>query len=206
MPKRWCIRPHDPDRIAALAGAARIPAVVAELMICRGITDPDSVGAFLEPKLSDLRDPESLPGCEEAAELVHRAIAAKKRIVVYGDYDVDGMAGTAILWLCLKLLGADAGYYIPHRINEGYGLNCEAIRQHADENAGLLISVDCGIGSIEEAQLAAKLELELIVTDHHEPGDELPPAAAVVHPRLPGENYPFAGLSGSGVAMKLAWA
>ena len=206
MAKRWRIHPHDADRIDALGRAAGIPAVVAQLLICRGITDPASARVFLYPKLSALRDPEQLPGCARAAELIHQAITAGKRIVVYGDYDVDGMTGTALLWLCLKLLGGDVGYYVPHRIEEGYGLNSEAIRSQASGKAAMIVTVDCGIASLEEAAVARQLGLELVITDHHEPGPELPDAAAVVHPRLPGGAYPFGDLSGSGVALKLAWA
>ncbi len=206
MSKRWRIHPHDPDRIAALQRAAGIPAVVAELLVCRGVSDPDRARDFLDPKLSALRDPQLLPGCSEAAQRIHAALEARRKIVVYGDYDVDGMTGTAILWLCLKLLGADVRYYVPHRVDEGYGLNCEAVRTLAADKTELLVTVDCGIASVEEAALARELGIELIVTDHHEPGERLPEAVAIVHPHLPGGDYPFAGLSGSGVAMKLAWA
>ena len=206
MSKRWRIHPHDPARIAALQRAAGIPAVVAELLICRGVTDPVLARDFLDPKLSSLRDPALLPGCTEAAERLHAAVRDRRPIVVYGDYDVDGMTGTAILWLCLKLLGAETSYYVPHRVDEGYGLNSEAIRGLAVEKAQVLVTVDCGIGSRDEAELARDLGLELIITDHHEPSSRLPEAAAIVHPRLPGADYPFGGLSGSGVALKLAWA
>ncbi|MFZ1935528.1 MAG: single-stranded-DNA-specific exonuclease RecJ [Thermoguttaceae bacterium] len=206
MAKRWRIHPHDPARIAALQRAAAIPAVVAELLVCRGVTDPAIARDFLDPKLSALRDPGLLPGCQAAAERIHAAVAAGKRILVYGDYDVDGMTGTAILWLCLRLLGAEVGYHIPHRVDEGYGLNGEAIRTAAADKWQLLVTVDCGIGGVEEAILARELGVELIITDHHEPGVRLPDAAAIIHPRLPGGGYPFGGLSGSGVAMKLAWA
>ncbi len=206
MSKRWRIHPHDSARIAALERAARIPAVVAELLVCRGVSDPVQARDFLDPKLSALRDPGLLPGCSEAAGRIHSAVTDRRKIVVYGDYDVDGMTGTAILWLCLKLLGADVRYYVPHRVDEGYGLNCEAIRTLAADKTELLITVDCGIASIEEAALARELGIDLIVTDHHEPGARLPESVAIVHPNLPGGDYPFAGLSGSGVAMKLAWA
>ena len=206
MAKRWRIHPHDPARIAALEHAAGVPAVVAELLVCRGVTEPAAVRDFLDPKLSALRDPELLPGCRAAAQRIHAAVGAGRRIVVYGDYDVDGMTGTAILWLCLKLLGAEVRYYVPHRADEGYGLNAEALRTLAAEGTDLLVTVDCGIGSVEEAALARQLGIDLIVTDHHEPGPSLPDASAIVHPRLPGGGYPFGGLSGSAVAMKLAWA
>jgi len=206
MAKRWRIHPHDPDRIAALSRSAGISGLVAQLLICRGITDPKDAKVFLEPKLTALRDPELLPGCADAARKIHAAIADKKRITVYGDYDVDGMTGTAVLVLCLKLLGADARYYIPNRIDEGYGLNSEAIRAKAAEGTNLMITVDCGIGSVEEVAVAREAGMELIITDHHEPGNRLPQAEVIVHPRLPGNDYPFGGLSGSGVALKLAWA
>jgi single-stranded-DNA-specific exonuclease len=206
MAKRWRIHPHDPDRIAALQHGAGIPAVVAELLVCRGVTDPTTARDFLDPKLSALRDPELLPGCRDAAERIHAAIAAGRRIAVYGDYDVDGMTGTALLWLCLKMLGADVRYYVPHRIDEGYGLNGEAIRSLAADKIEMIVTVDCGICSVAEAAVAREIGVELIITDHHEPDPALPDAAAIVHPRLPGHDYPFGGLSGSGVAMKLAWA
>jgi single-stranded-DNA-specific exonuclease len=206
MAKRWRIHPHDPDRIETLRRAAGIPPVIAQLLICRGITDPLVARQFLNPKLLDLHSPEQLPGCTQAAELIHQAIATGKRILIYGDYDVDGLTGTAILWLCLKLLGGNVSYYVPHRIDEGYGLSCEVIRSRLSQEARLIVTVDCGIASLEEAATARELGLNLVITDHHEPGPQLPEAAAIVHPRLPGSSYPFGGLSGSGVAMKLAWA
>lgn len=206
MAKRWRILPHDPDRIAALGRAAGIPPVVAQLLIARDISDPAAAREFLDPKLTQLCDPEQLPGCAEAARRIHEAIRAGRKICVHGDYDADGIAGTALLWLGLKLLGAEVTYHVPHRIDDGYGLSCETVRLLASQGASLIVSVDCGIASVEEAALARELGLELIVTDHHEPGPQLPDAAVLVHPRLPGANYPFGGLSGSGVAFKLAWA
>jgi len=206
MQKRWRIHAHDPDRIAALQHAAGIPAVVAQLLICRGISDPLSARQFLHPKLSNLRDPRQLPGCCDAAERIHQAIRAGRRIVVYGDYDVDGITGTALMRGCIRMLGGDVGYYVPHRIDEGYGLNHEAIRSLAAQGAKMVVTVDCGIGSVEEAITARECGLELIVTDHHEPSHPLPQAAAIVHPALPDHTYPFHGLSGAGVALKLAWA
>ncbi len=206
MAKRWRIHSHDPERIAALERAAKIPAVVAQLLVCRGVTTAESAREFLEPKLADLRDPALLPGCTQAAERIWAAASAGKKICIYGDYDVDGMTGTAVLWLCLKLLGANVVYYVPHRVDEGYGLHADAIRAKAEEKVDLLVTVDCGIASLAEADLAAELGLDLIITDHHELAERLPKASAVVHPRLPDGNYPFGGLSGSGVAFKTAWA
>jgi single-stranded-DNA-specific exonuclease len=224
MPKHWRIASHDPALVAALERAAGIPAVVAQLLIGRGISCPTEAREFLDAKLSGLRDPELLPGAVEAAEILHQAIRDGKRIVVYGDYDADGMTATAILLGCLKLLGANAGYYVPNRIDEGYGLNHEALRCLALEGAQVVVTVDCGIASAAEAETAAECGLTLIITDHHQPkvGDSLresqvplaereeyialPRAAAIVHPGLPGSTYPFAGLCGAAVALKVAWA
>lgn len=206
MAKQWRIHAHDSARIDALARSAGISPVVARLLICRGLHDPAQVRSFLEPKLSSLRDPAELPGVDAAAERITAAIQAQQRIVVYGDYDVDGMSATSLLVGCLKLLGANVGYYVPHRLEEGYGLNHEALRNLASQGARLVITVDCGVASVSEAQTAREIGLELVITDHHEFGEQLPEAAAIVHPRLPGSSYPFAGLSGSGVAFKLAWA
>src|SRR5436190_9671112 len=206
MRKRWRIEPHDADRIALLERSAGVPPIVAQLLLCRGVHEPEHVKTFLESKLTGLRDPDELPGCAAAADRVHAAIRDKRKIVIYGDYDADGMTGTAILIICLRLLGADVTYYVPNRLEEGYGLSDEALRTLASRGAQLIISVDCGIASINEADTAKGLGLELIVTDHHEFAERLPDAVAIVHPRLPGHDYPFAGLCGAGVAFKLAWA
>jgi len=224
MPKRWRIATYDPARVAALERAAGIPAVVAQLLLGRGICDCDGARAFLDAKLSGLRDPEELPGAVRAAELIHAAIRDGRRITVYGDYDADGISATAILLLCLRLLGAKAAYYIPNRLDEGYGLNHDALRTLAAGGADVVVTVDCGIASVAEAQTARELGLTLIITDHHRPsvGDSLresqlplaervghtalPYAAAIVHPGLPQSEYPFPGLCGAAVALKLAWA
>jgi len=206
MAKQWRIQTHDATRIAALERTAAVPAVVAQLLACRGLYDPRAARDFLDAKLASLRDPEELPGLSAAADRAIAAVNDGRRITIYGDYDVDGMSGTALLYLGLKLLGADVGYYVPHRLDEGYGLNCDALRTLAERGTRTVITVDCGIGSAREALLAHELGLELIVTDHHQLPDELPAAAAIVHPALPGTSYPFAGLCGAGVAFKLAWA
>ena len=206
MPKFWRIHPHDPARIADLERAARVPSVVAQLLICRGICEPAAIRDFLECKLAALRDPDLLPGIPEAADRIMSAVTAAKKIVVYGDYDADGMTATALLLNCLHLLVAQASYYVPHRIDEGYGLNDEALCTLAARGEQMVITVDCGIASVAEAKTAKELGLELIVTDHHQFAAELPQAAAIVHPRLPGTAYPFGELSGAGVAFKLAWA
>ncbi len=204
MEKRWRIRPHDSALIARLEQSAGVSSVVAQLLTARGVTDPSMVPGFLEAKLSGLRDPEQLPGLAEAADRIHAAIAQRRRIVVYGDYDADGMTATALLYRCLQLVGANVGYYVPNRMDEGYGLNTTALRRLADHGAAQIISVDCGISSVAEAEMAREIGLELIITDHHQPSEQLP-QATIVHPALPGHSYPFESLCGAGVAFKLAW-
>lgn len=206
MRKNWRISSHDADRIARLERLASVSPIVAQLLLCRGIYEPEQVRSFLDVKLTGLRDPEELPGVTAAAQLVVAAIRDKRKIAIYGDYDADGMTATAILVSCCKLLGGEVSYYIPNRLEEGYGLNDDALRTLAERGASLVISVDCGIASLAEAKTARELGLELIITDHHEFAAELPAAAAIVHPRLPGSHYPFGGLCGAGVAFKLAWA
>jgi len=206
MAKQWRIHPHDPARILALERAAKVPAVVAQLLVCRGICDPPAARDFLDARLTSLRDPEELPGLTAAADHVMKAVAAGRRIVVYGDYDLDGMSGASILYLCLKMLSADVSCYVPNRIEEGYGLNRQALATLRQRGADLIVTVDCGIASVDEAVAARELGLELVITDHHQFGPTLPAADAIVHPALPGSTYPFVGLCGAGVAFKLAWA
>ena len=209
MSKRWHVYPHDPGRIAALERAAGIPAVMAQLLICRGLTDPEAVGEFLDPKLWALHDPELLPGCRSAAERHLDALSSARRIAVYGDYDVNGMTGTAILWRCLKLLRRRGALLRPAPRQRGL-----RAQRRGDPQTGGRRNRGVGHRRLRNRQwsrghLARELGVELIVTDHHEPPSELPAAAAIVHPRLPHADrsrpYPFGDLSGSGVALKLAW-
>jgi single-stranded-DNA-specific exonuclease len=206
MAKIWRIHEHDAARIAALGRAAGVSPIVAHLLLARGIDQVEQIRPFLDCKLTDLRDPDLLPGVPQAVERLTAAIAERKKITVYGDYDVDGMTAVSLLVECLRLLGADVNYYVPRRMEEGYGLNSEALRTLAAQGRQVIISVDCGIAAVAEADVARECGLELIVTDHHEFAAELPRAAVLVHPRLPGTSYPFAGLSGAGVAFKLAWS
>ena len=206
MPKRWHVRPHDAAAVAALERAAGVPSIVAALLVGRGVSQPAAVKSFLAGGLTDLRDPETLPGVPEAADRILAAVRAGRQIVVYGDYDADGMTATAILVGCLEALDAKPRWYVPNRFEEGYGLNGEALERLAAEGANLVVTVDCGIASVAEAARARELGLELIVTDHHSFADTLPAADVLVHPRLPGTAYPFGELCGAGVAFKLAWA
>jgi len=203
--KAWRLLPHDQMAIDSLAKTLQVSPILAQLLLNRNLADPAIAKTFLNSPLSSLHEPEKLPGIVEAVDRIFAAIAADKKICVYGDYDVDGVTGTAILLTCLKHLGAKVDFHVPHRLEEGYGLNKEALRKIAADGVSTVITVDCGIASIEEADEARLLGLELIVTDHHEPKDTLPDAAVLVHPRISGD-YPFGWICGAGVAFKLAWA
>ncbi len=203
--KTWRLLPHDFAAVQHLAHSMSLAPVVAQLLLNRGVSRPEDVRRFLDAPLAGLHPPESLPGVVEAAEMLLKAIRDNRKICVYGDYDVDGVTGTALLKLILQAAGATVDVYVPHRLEEGYGLNREALTQIAAGGASVVVTVDCGIASLDEADLALQLGLQLIVTDHHEMKDRLPAAAVLVHPRLPGTNYPFGKLSGAAVAFKLAW-
>ncbi|MEZ6044294.1 MAG: single-stranded-DNA-specific exonuclease RecJ [Planctomycetaceae bacterium] len=206
MAKIWRFSRHDEQQVRSLSNGLRISPLMAQVLIARGYESTLQVQEFLEAKLVDLHPPELLPGLNEAAARILSAVEDRRRVTIYGDYDADGVCATSILWHCLKLLGANVDYFIPSRLEEGYGLNTSAIRElHEADPERLLISVDCGITSVEEARLAKELGLELIITDHHQFGEALPEAAVLVHPRLPESDYPFGDLCGAAVAFKLAW-
>ncbi|TWU58599.1 Single-stranded-DNA-specific exonuclease RecJ [Rubripirellula tenax] len=206
MQRKWRIIPHDSARIEMLMREARVPAVVAQVLVSRGVYTADGASQFLETKLMGLREPLLLPGVPRATEILVAALREKLPIVVYGDYDCDGMTGTAILVNGFRLLGGEVSYHVPNRLEDGYGLNEDAIRKLAARGKKVIVSVDCGITSVSHAKLCKELGVTLIITDHHTIGAELPDAAAIVHPRLPGTSYPFGELCGAGVAFKLAWA
>ncbi len=211
MPKEWVISPAWSQR-RELADQLRISPVVAQILHNRGLMDRERIERFLSPRMGDLLGPDTLPGATAASERILDAIRAGRRIVLYGDYDVDGVTGVAILWHCIRLAGGQAEFYIPHRLEEGYGLNSEAIASLADGGAQLIVTVDCGVTAIEAAEIARQRGVELIITDHHAPrADEagravLPDASVIVHPSLSPEVGGNRDLSGSGVAFKLGWA
>lgn len=207
MPKHWRFTSHDAGVVGRLARELGCSPLLAQVLVSRGVESRQQAQLLYASKLQDLHEPDLLPGIPEAADRIVAALQARRRITIYGDYDVDGVTATSILWHCLKLAGGQVDYYIPSRLEEGYGLNLDAIRTlHEEDPQRLVVTVDCGICSLDEAALARELGLELIITDHHTMGDELPAAATNVHPRLPGGSYPFPDLCGAGVAFKLAWA
>ena len=202
--KVWQVQPESADAVT-LAASLKVSALTAQILINRNLHKADTARSFLSPKLTDLIEPEQMYGIPAAAEHIRAAIESGKKISIYGDYDVDGITSTSILWHLLKMLGAQIDYYIPHRVEEGYGLNADAVRQLADNGTELMITVDCGITGTEEVKLAHELGIEVIITDHHEPAEHLPEAKAIVHPRLdPDYGNPHA--AGAMVAFKLAWA
>ncbi|TDJ59035.1 MAG: single-stranded-DNA-specific exonuclease RecJ [Planctomycetota bacterium] len=204
LTRRWRLRrPGEQD-------AASVP-LFTRLLLARGLDDDESVRRFCNPLLTDLHDPDLLPGIGDAVKRIASAVRNGESIVIYGDYDVDGIAASAILYHVIKAVapGTAIRVYVPHRLEEGYGLNTEALLRLRSEGADLAISVDCGVTAHEPARAAREAGLDLIITDHHNTpaaGEPLPPAVAIVHPRLPGSVYPFGELCGAGVAFKLAWA
>lgn len=176
------------------------------LLALRGLDTPEKIVAFLHPSREHLSDPFLLKGMAEAVELIRRAVGAGQKIAVYGDYDADGVTSTALLVRTLRMLGASVEAYIPDRFREGYGLHPEALRELAGRGNQLLITVDTGISSVEEVDMASRLGMTVIITDHHQPPPELPQADALINPKQPGCPYPFKQLAGVGVALKVAQA
>lgn len=201
--KHWIFREIEADASPLPQGHP----LLSRLLALRGLTAPDAAERFLHPKLTHLDDPAELPGCAAAASRLAQAVRDQQPVVIYGDYDVDGITASAILWHTLKALGHEhVTTYVPHRLDEGYGLNAEAFTQFADTAAKpLVVSVDCGITAVDVAAHAKALGLELIITDHHhfDPAN-LPDAVALVHPELEDAVDP-SPLCGAGVAFKLAW-
>jgi single-stranded-DNA-specific exonuclease len=202
----WESKPCDAAQVDEVTHALGISPITARLLCIRGLGDLERARRFLSPSLDDLHDPFLLTDMAPAVERILGAIARRERIAIHGDYDVDGVTSTVILRRALELLGADVIHFIPERLRDGYGLQTPALdRLHAD-GVRLVISVDCGIRAADAARHAASLGLELIITDHHEPDDTLPPALAVINPKRHDCSYPDKNLAGVGVALKLVHA
>jgi single-stranded-DNA-specific exonuclease len=194
------------EAVRALIDSLNITYLTARLLVNRGIQNVEEAKEFLHIKEPSFHDPFLLDGMERACERIFAAIRAGEKIVVYGDYDADGVSSTAVLLTALKELGANVDFYIPNRFSEGYGPNEHAFRMIHEKGCRLIITVDTGIAAINEADLAKRLGIDLIITDHHEPGPVLPDAYAIIHPKLPNSTYPFKELAGVGVAFKMAHA
>jgi single-stranded-DNA-specific exonuclease len=204
MMKRWLLRRADETAVARLAEALPVRPLIARLLAHRGIVEPDLARRYLSSSLrSDLPSPFLMTGMETAAERLARAVAAGELICVWGDYDVDGTTGTATIICFLREIGAEPIYYIPHRIDEGYGLNAEGLKRLRERGVRLVVSVDCGISNYNEIEFARSLGIEVIVVDHHQPPEPLPPALAILNPHQSACAFPDKGLCGAGLAFYL---
>jgi len=205
MNKRWSIAPVNKKLQAELACTLKISNLLAQVLINRGITDICSARNFLQPQIATLAEPSCLPNVEKAAIRINEAIRNREKIVIYGDYDVDGLTATALMYRCLKFFDAKVDYYIPERLEEGYGLNKEAIAKLKKEGANVVLTVDCGISACKEADIARTYGIDLIITDHHQPCQEVPDAYAIINPKLKSTPHTFKDFSGVGIAFMVAW-
>lgn len=207
LKKRWKLRERSDEKsVKSLADSLNISGVLANLLVARGVTTYHQAKSFFRPALEDLHDPFLMNGMEAASYRVIQAVTSNELICIHGDYDVDGTCSAAIMYLFLKELGARVDIYIPNRLTEGYGISKMGIEAIKSKGTSLIISVDCGITAVEETALAKSLGMDMIICDHHQPGNTIPDAYAVLDPLKPGCEYPFKYLSGAGVAFKLAQA
>jgi single-stranded-DNA-specific exonuclease len=206
--KRWIVREHDAERAASLARVLGVSPILAALLINRGYADERAARVFLNPTYDQLHEPYAMLGMKEAVARLQRAIETREPILIYGDYDVDGTTGTAVLLRALKLLGANTGFHIPHRFTEGYGIQQAALEKAVADGYKLVVSIDCGIRAHEPLYWARAHGLDVIITDHHLPDEKegAPPAFAVLNPNQAGCPYPDKNLAGVGVAFKLVHA
>jgi single-stranded-DNA-specific exonuclease len=205
--QNWVLATDPPEeQINAIASAIDLPKTVLKILINRKIDTVEKIRAFITPRMEDLSDPFILKGMTEAVARLTAALRDNERIMIYGDYDVDGITATALLFLVLNRLGAQVDYYLPNRLTEGYGLTEEGILEAKHRGINLLVSVDTGITAVEEVEFARAQGIDCIITDHHETGDRLPNAVAIVNPKQADCHYDLAELSGVGVAFKLAQA
>ncbi|WP_439182094.1 single-stranded-DNA-specific exonuclease RecJ [Carboxylicivirga taeanensis] len=204
MEKRWSIKPEsDEETINHLSEVLNINRVLANLLVQRGVTNYDEAKAFFRPKLTDLHNPFLMKDMEEAVHRIVKAFNSRERILIYGDYDVDGTTSVALVYSFLSLHYNHIDYYIPNRYEEGYGISYKGIDYAADNDITLVIALDCGIKAVEKMDYAREKGIDFIICDHHTPGDILPNAAACLDPKRPDCNYPDKNLSGCGVGFKL---
>ena len=207
MRKKWKYKELDEEKIDEIVRKFDVPELLATVLVNRGIVDDEEIRVFLNPTRSDFHDPYLMPDMEIAVERIIKAINNQEKVIIYGDYDVDGITSITVLKKFLKTCGLEVDYYIPNRLSEGYGLNKAAIDYIKEKEYTLIITVDCGISGIEEIEYANSLGIETIVTDHHEPMEVLPPAVAIVDlKRKDNDTYPFKSLAGCGVVFKLTQA
>ncbi|MCK6621029.1 MAG: single-stranded-DNA-specific exonuclease RecJ [Calditrichaceae bacterium] len=208
MKFKWVID-HESDENAVdhLAKELGIPRILSRILLQRGIDCFDKARTYFRPEVEELHDPFLMKDMDKAVDRLHQALEKGEKILVYGDYDVDGVSGCSLLYLILsRMVGSRVTYYIPDRITEGYGLSRQAIQEHAEKGVTLILAIDCGVTAVDEIRFARELGVDVLVCDHHEPGDELPPAAAILDPKRPDCPYPFKELAGVGVGFKLMQA
>lgn len=203
MPKKWVVKTVDDVKAEEISRMAGICLTTAKVLISRGVETVDEIGQFMTPSLSAMHDPCLLKGMQAAVERVLLAREKNETVCIYGDYDVDGISGTALLVSFLRQVGLSCNYFIPNRFDDGYGLNEDALQLIFNSGAALVISVDCGITAINEALFCRKAAVDLIILDHHTPRESIPEATAVVNPLQPGCVYPFKMLAGVGVAFNM---
>lgn len=203
---RWMVKKARQDQIDILAESIQVTPLVASLLVNRGLVEPEEAKAFLFTEQQEFHDPYLFEGMERAVNRIRRAIENEEPILIFGDYDCDGVTSTTVMMKTLLELGAHVQFYIPNRFTEGYGPNEGAFRHAHESGFRLIITVDTGIAALHEAAVAKELGVDLIITDHHEPGPELPIAEAIIHPKLANGTYPFHHLAGVGTAFKLAHA
>lgn len=206
MNRKWEFYNQDENLVQKIAKEHNISELLSAILVNRNITDKKDIDVFLNPTRKDFHNPYLMPDMEQAVDRILMAIDKKEKVIIYGDYDVDGITSITVLKKFLKERGLDVGYYIPNRLDEGYGLNKEAVEKIANEGYTLIITVDCGISGIEEIKYAYEKGMEVIVTDHHEPLDELPKCLAVIDCKRKDNKYPFKNLAGCGVVFKLTQA
>ena len=206
MTKKWKIYQVEEEKIEELQKKYNLNKLLATILVNRGITEEKQIFKFLNPKRNDFYNPYEMPDMDIAVKKIVKAIKNKKKTIIYGDYDVDGITSVTVLKSFLVERGLDVAEYIPNRLEEGYGLNENAVKEIANQGYTLMITVDCGISAIEEVEYANKLGIETIITDHHEPGNELPKALAIVDAKRKDNKYPFRNLAGVGVVFKLIQA
>ena len=206
--QRWIFAEPHPAEAAALAKAARLPQVLAELLVSRGIANASQAYAYLNPSPAHLNDPFLMLGMTAAVERLERAIASREPVLLYGDYDVDGTTAVVLLKTAIEMLGGTTRFHVPHRLREGYGLQSAVLEAVHADGVRLVITVDTGMRAFAEAETAHKLGLDLIITDHHllQAGDAVPTALAILNPNQPGCPYPEKSLCGAAIALKLAQA
>ena len=206
MNKKWEYRQIDEKKVEEISEKFHISELVSSILVNRGIIEDEEIRVFLNPTRDDFYDPFLLPDIEIAVQRIIKAIQNQDNVIIYGDYDVDGITSTTVLKKFLEERNMKVDFYIPNRLKEGYGLNKEAIKQIAEKGYQLIITVDCGISGIEEVEYANSLGIETIITDHHEPLENLPNAIAVVDPKRKDSRYPFHQLAGVGVVFKVIQA